>query len=166
MPTPNTFYQLEHYMGAKKKSAGNWGAYLVQQANVDASRSVQIGIRGNTRTRDWLETSHRVGYEVVTMCALPRDRLQASVDLIRKRPWRHAGVHHFDLDCLDPTIRAGGVQPRCGGKGFTIDEALTLVRAARGLNVIGGDVVCLMPTKDSPNNITPRWSPRLSPTRS
>ncbi|MGI9509959.1 MAG: arginase family protein, partial [Geminicoccaceae bacterium] len=24
----------------------------------------------------------------------------------------------------------------------------------RGLNIIGGDVVCLMPTKDSPNNIT------------
>ena len=24
----------------------------------------------------------------------------------------------------------------------------------RGMNIIGGDVVCLMPTKDSPNKIT------------
>ncbi|MEO1611502.1 MAG: arginase family protein, partial [Pseudomonadota bacterium] len=28
------------------------------------------------------------------------------------------------------------------------------LRAARGLNVIGGDVVCMMPTKDAPNQIT------------
>ena len=41
-----------------------------------------------------------------------------------------------------------------GFAGFGIDEAIGLVQAVKGLNVIGGDVVCLMPTKDSPNNIT------------
>ena len=41
-----------------------------------------------------------------------------------------------------------------GVKGFDIDEAMALLHAARGLNIVGGDVVCLMPTKDSPNNIT------------
>ena len=35
-----------------------------------------------------------------------------------------------------------------------IDEAVALLHAARGLNIIGGDVVCLMPTKDHPNQIT------------
>jgi guanidinopropionase len=29
-----------------------------------------------------------------------------------------------------------------------------MLRSIRGLNVVGGDVVCLMPTKDLPNNIT------------
>jgi guanidinopropionase len=29
-----------------------------------------------------------------------------------------------------------------------------MLRAVQGLNVVGGDVVCLMPTKDLPNNIT------------
>ena len=38
--------------------------------------------------------------------------------------------------------------------GFSMDEAVELLHAARGLNIIGGDVVCMMPTKDSPNNIT------------
>ena len=37
---------------------------------------------------------------------------------------------------------------------FDIDEAVGILRAARGLNIVGGDVVCMMPTKDSPNNIT------------
>ena len=41
-----------------------------------------------------------------------------------------------------------------GEKGFDIDEAIGLLHAARGLNIIGGDVVCMMPTKDSPNQIT------------
>jgi len=29
-----------------------------------------------------------------------------------------------------------------------------LLQGLKGLDIIGGDVVCLMPTKDSPNNIT------------
>ena len=31
---------------------------------------------------------------------------------------------------------------------------MKLLQAVRGKDVIGGDVVCLMPTKDQPNNIT------------
>ena len=31
---------------------------------------------------------------------------------------------------------------------------MELLRSVRGRNVIGGDVVCLMPTKDQPNQIT------------
>ena len=38
--------------------------------------------------------------------------------------------------------------------GFTIDEVMRLLQCVRGKNIIGGDVVCLMPTKDSPNKIT------------
>jgi guanidinopropionase len=35
-----------------------------------------------------------------------------------------------------------------------MDEAKELLHAVRGMNIIGGDVVCLMPTKDNPNQIT------------
>ena len=60
----------------------------------------------------------------------------------------------FDLDCLDPTIApaVSNLEPGCNG--FSIDEAISLIQAVKGLNVIGGDIVCLMPTKDNPNNIT------------
>ena len=40
------------------------------------------------------------------------------------------------------------------GKGFNMDEARKLIQCLKGKNVIGGDVACLMPTKDSPNQIT------------
>ena len=60
----------------------------------------------------------------------------------------------FDLDCLDPTVAPGVANIEAGVDGFTMDQAMDLVRSMRGRNVIGGDVVCLMPTVDSPNQIT------------
>ena len=37
---------------------------------------------------------------------------------------------------------------------FFIDDVKTILKSLKGKNIIGGDVVCLMPTKDLPNNIT------------
>ena len=62
----DTFNQLDHFLGAKK-SAAHWGSYLVQNNIVDASSSMQIGIRGNPRTLDWLKPSYDLGYNVITM---------------------------------------------------------------------------------------------------
>jgi guanidinopropionase len=60
----------------------------------------------------------------------------------------------FDLDCLDPTIAPAVANLEASSIGFNIDEAISLIRLTRGMNVIGGDIVCMMPTKDNPNNIT------------
>ena len=60
----------------------------------------------------------------------------------------------FDLDCLDPSVAPAVANIEPSVTGFSMDEAVELLHAARGLNIIGGDVVCMMPTKDSPNNIT------------
>jgi hypothetical protein len=40
-----------------------------------------------------------------------------------------------------------------GVNGFSIDEANALLRGLRGLDIVGTDVVCLMPSKDQPNQI-------------
>ncbi len=60
----------------------------------------------------------------------------------------------FDLDCLDPTVALGVSNLEPGEQGFGIDETMAILRSVRGLNIIGGDVVCLMPTKDHRNQIT------------
>ena len=60
----------------------------------------------------------------------------------------------FDLDCLDPSVAPAVSNLEAGEKGFDIDEAVELLHSVRGMNIVGGDVVCMMPTKDSPNNIT------------
>jgi guanidinopropionase len=149
----DVFTKVDHFLGAKK-SAAHWGAYLADQGKVDPTRSMQIGLRGHPRTIDWLQPSYDYGYNIVTMREF-RQRGLANViaqtsEVLADRPVYIT----FDLDCLDPTIAPGVSNLEPGEKGFDIDEAVGLLRAAQGLNIIGGDVVCMMPTKDSPNNIT------------
>ncbi|MFK7891421.1 MAG: arginase family protein [Granulosicoccus sp.] len=60
----------------------------------------------------------------------------------------------FVLDCLDPTDAPGVSNIEPGEKGFDIDEAVALLHCVRGMKFIGGDIVCMMSTKDNLNQIT------------
>jgi len=149
----DTFESLDHFLGAKD-SAAHWASYLVHEGHVDAARSLQIGLRGNVRRLDWLEPSHRLGYNVITMDQYRQMALDDVVAKIRDVIGDMPVYITFDLDCLDPSVAPAVSNIEPGVAGFGIDEAISLVQAVKGLNVIGGDVVCLMPTKDNPNNIT------------
>ncbi|MEL6289859.1 MAG: arginase family protein, partial [Pseudomonadota bacterium] len=140
----DVFEHVDHFLGARK-SAAHWGSYLVHNGHVDATRSVQIGLRGNTRTLDWLQPSIDLGYTVVTMEQFREMGVAASVALIRKTIGDAPLYITFDLDCLDPTIAPAVSNLEAGEEGFRINEAMALLRAVRGLDIIGGDVVCMMP---------------------
>lgn len=149
----DVFTTVDHFLGAKK-SAAHWGAYLVDQGQVDPTHSMQVGLRGHPRTLDWLQPSYDYGYNVVTMAEY---RQRGALDVIEQIKTVLAGrpvYITFDLDCLDPSVAPAVSNIEPGVNGFTMDEAVALLHAVRGMNIIGGDVVCLMPTKDSPNQIT------------
>ncbi len=115
---------------------------------------MQIGLRGHPRTLDWLQPSYDYGYNVVTMAEY---RKRGAADVIKQIKETLAGrpvYITFDLDCLDPTVAPAVSNIEPGVTGFSMDEAMELIHAVRGMNIVGGDVVCLMPTKDSPNQIT------------
>ena len=149
----DVFEQLDHFLGAKK-SAAHWGSYLVHQGDVDAKKSVQLGLRGNPRTLDWLQPSYDLGYTVVTMKEYRKRGLEAACDLIRQTIGDSPVYITFDLDSLDPTVAPGVSNLEPAEEGLRMNEACSLIQSLKGFNVIGGDVVCMMPTKDSPNNIT------------
>ena len=140
-------------MGAKK-SAAHWGAYLVEQGIIDPKTSMQIGMRGNPRTLDWLQPSYDLGYNVVTMDEFKKegidDVIKETLDKIGDNPVYIT----FDLDSLDATVAPAVSNIEPGFTGFSVDEAKALIQSVKNKNVIGGDVVCLMPTKDQKNNIT------------
>ena len=149
----DVFTTVDHFLGAKK-SAAHWGAYLPDQGMVDPKHSMQIGLRGHPRTLDWLQPSYDYGYNIVTM---KEYRQRGAIDVIEqvKTVLRGRPVYiTFDLDCLDPSAAPAVSNIEPGVNGFSIDEAIELMHAVRGMNIIGGDVVCLMPTKDTPNHIT------------
>ena len=149
----DAYEQIPHFLGAEN-SAAHWAAYLVRGGHIDASRSVQIGMRGNPRTLDWLRPSEELGYEVITMDRYRAIGPEETMAIIDERTGDAAIYVTFDLDCLDPTVAPAVANLEAGCEGFRIDEVIRLLRSVRGKNVIGGDVVCMMPTKDHPNRIT------------
>jgi guanidinopropionase len=149
----DVFTTVDHFLGAKK-SAAHWGAYLVDQGLVDPTHSMQIGLRGHPRTLDWLQPSYDYGYNVVTMAEYRRRGAAEVIAQIKETLAGRPVYITFDLDCLDPTIAPAVANIEPGVTGFSMDEAVALIRSVRGMNIIGGDVVCIMPTKDHPNQIT------------
>ena len=149
----DVFTTVDHFLGAKK-SAAHWGAYLVDQELIDPNHSMQIGLRGHPRTFDWLKPSYDYGYNVVTMNEYRSRGAASVVEQIKKTIANRPVYITFDLDCLDPSVAPAVANIEPGVNGFSMDEAKELLHAVRGMNIIGGDVVCLMPTKDNPNQIT------------
>ena len=149
----DAFHHIDHFLGAKK-SAAHWASYLVRDDHVNPHNSVQVGIRGNPRTLDWLEPSYDLGYEVISKARYDEIGIEETMRIIDTTIGDEPLYITFDLDCLDPTVAPGVANIEAGVEGFRIDEVMTMLRSVRGKNIIGGDVVCLMPTKDSPNKIT------------
>ena len=52
----DVFTKVDHFLGAKT-SAAHWGAYLADQGRVDSTHSMQIVLREQARTLDWLQPS-------------------------------------------------------------------------------------------------------------
>ena len=153
----DSYDNMPHWLGAKR-SAAHWAAYTVTEQAIDPARSIQIGMRGHPSGSIHKGgvggSSRELGYRVVTMAEFEDMGVKAALDLIRSRVGDAPAYITFDLDCLDPSVAPGVSNLEPGFGGFSIREATRLLQGLMGLDIIGGDVVCLMPTKDSPNQIT------------
>ena len=106
---------------------------------IDASKSVQIGIR---TTHDYENTPFNVlGADYVN---------DTPVDEVTDKIRNIVGDRHiyltFDIDSLDPAYAPGTGTPVCGG--LTTDRALRILRGLKGLNIVGMDVVEVSPAYD------------------
>jgi len=153
----DSYENMPHWLGAKR-SAAHWAAYTVREGAVDSARSIQLGMRGHPSSvlhGDVVgESSLALGYKVVPMAEIEALGIERVVALIRDHVGDAPAYVTFDLDCLDPSVAPAVANLEPGFGGMSIREATRILQGLRGLNVIGGDVVCLMPTKDSPNQIT------------
>jgi len=148
----DTYDHLPHWLGSVR-SAAHWASYIATEGHIDTAKSVQLGIRGHTYTLDWKRSSERLGYRVITFDEFRNLGIAKTVEIIRERVGDAPLYVTFDLDALDPTV-APAVAAIVPDTGFLMHEAIRILQGMRGLNVIGADVVCMVPTKDSPNQIT------------
>ncbi len=137
----------EQYFG-QKFFHGTTFKRAVEEGVVDASASVQAGMRGSLYGAEDIDVAKELGFTVLTTDEL-RDLGAASygklvLDTVGDRPV----FMSFDIDFLDPAFAPGTGTPEVGG--FSTAEALAFLRALRGLKLAGCDVVEVSPPYDGP----------------
>jgi guanidinopropionase len=123
----------------------------IEERLIDPARMIQIGIRGPLYGPEDFAFHDEHGIEVVRIEAV-KEGGTAPV-AVRLARLRGAPVYcSFDIDAVDPAYAPATGTPEVGG--LTSYEALALVRALAGLELIGADVVEVSPPYDGPGQVT------------
>jgi agmatinase len=116
----------------------------VEEGLIDPARSTIMGARGGLYGPDELDSGRELGFTV-----FPWDDLaQLGTGAVAAAVERAAGKAFlsFDIDFVDPAFAPGTGTPECGGPSSM--QALALLRACRGLRIVGADVVEVLPDLD------------------
>jgi guanidinopropionase len=135
------------YFGGRTLTHGNPFRQAIEEGCLDPTRCVMAGMRGtsyNTEDFDYglargvrilpIEDCMDMGWAQV---------MQIARDVVGQAPTYLS----FDIDFIDPAYAPGTGTPEVGGP--TSFEAIRCVRALRGLNLIGADLVEVAPPFDS-----------------
>ena len=126
-------------------------ARAAEEGLLDPKRTVQIGIRGGVNDRDVWRFSHESGMRVIYMPEFHELGWQAAIAEARRVVGAGPTYVSFDIDSLDPAYAPGTGTPEIGG--FTSLEVQLMIRALRGLDLVGADVVEVSPPFD-PSGLT------------
>jgi guanidinopropionase len=107
---------------------------------------IQIGIRGTTNDPDMWGFSRRSGMRVLPMEEFDDKGWRFAAEEARRIVGNGPVYLSFDIDSLDPSQAPGTGTPEAGG--LTALQALRLLRALRGIDFVGGDLVEVSPPFD------------------
>src|SRR5207302_9253050 len=95
-----------------------------------------------------LDDARALGFTVLPSEELRALGPEAYARLVRERVGTRPVFLSFDVDFLDPAFAPATGTPEVAG--FSTAEALALLRALRGIRLVGADVVELAPQYDGP----------------
>jgi agmatinase len=124
----------------------------LEEELIEPAASVQAGLRGSLYGPEDLDSARELGFAV-----LPCDDLRTLgpggyASLVASRVGLRPVFLSFDIDVLDPAFAPGTGTPEVGG--LSTAEALAFVRALRGIELAGADVVEVSPPYDGPGQQT------------
>lgn len=138
-----------HYdlRGERPDGTPSQGAVLgraLAEGLIDAQRSTLLGMRGPVDSAGDADEARRLGFLTVPW----QDLAQLGTGMIEGAVERAAGKAFlaFDVNFFDPAFAPGVGAPEVGGP--TSAQALALLQGARGLNIVGADVVEVVPAYD------------------
>ena len=113
--------------------------HAVKEGIVDASRSVQIGIRTHN--------SNRMGFTWLDADWVHRNGVDATAKEVQRIVGRQKAYLTFDIDCLDPSYAPGTGTPVSGG--LSTAQAQGIVRSLGEIDFVGMDMVEVAPAYDA-----------------
>jgi agmatinase len=123
----------------------------IEAGLIDPRRMLSVGIRGPLNAADDLDYGREAGIELVTFEQWRVGDGPDRVEAFLGRLGDDEVYLSFDIDCVDPAFAPGTGTPCCGG--FSSAEILGLLRRCAGVNLVGADVVEVLPDRD-PAGIT------------
>jgi agmatinase len=124
----------------------------LEEGLIDPAVSVQAGLRGSLYGAEDLESARELGFAVISCDQLRTLEPGGFAALVRTRVGQRPVFLSFDIDVLDPAFAPGTGTPEVGG--LSTSEALAFVRALRGIDLVGADVVEVSPPYDGPGQQT------------
>ena len=136
----------DSYFGGMRFTHGTPFRRAIEEGLLDPKRIVQIGIRGSLFDPEDMEWARDQGVRIITIEEFEALGVDATMAEARRVVGDKPAYLTFDVDSLDPAFAPGTGTPEIGG--LTPREAQRMLRALRGLKIVGADVVEVAPPFD------------------
>ena len=121
-----------------------------EEGLITSDKTYQIGIRGTGYGADDFKEAQSWGFQHFPAQELWGRSLHGMGAEIRRDIGNRPVYVSFDIDSLDPAYAPGTGTPEIGG--LTTPQALELIRALKGVNIVGCDLVEVSPPYDTSGN--------------
>lgn len=121
----------------------------IERGLIDPKRMISIGIKGPLNTATDLDFARNHGVTIVTREQWLNTGPQTLAKFLAELQDAPAYLT-FDIDVIDPAFAPGTGTPSIGG--FSSTEILAILRSLAGLNIVGADVVEVLPDRDVAQN--------------
>ncbi|MEX0992465.1 MAG: agmatinase [Solirubrobacterales bacterium] len=141
----------DHYYG-ERYFHGTPFRRAVEEGLLRPDRSLMAGMRGSLYSPGDLAEARGLGFELISCDELLGTSPEEFASAVRARTGDSPVFLSFDVDFVEPAFAPGTGTPEVGGPSSR--EALALVRALRGIEPVGFDVVEVSPPYDGPGQTT------------
>jgi agmatinase len=139
LDTWNSYFGQDFTHGTPFRRAAEEGLF-------DADHSMHIGIRGPVYSDQDLKADGELGFRIITCDQIQRIGVDGVIGGIRGRVGDRPLYLSVDIDVLDPAHAPGTGTPEIAG--MSSRELVMILRGLKGMNVVSGDVVEVLPAYD------------------
>ena len=135
------------YFGGRTLTHGNPFRQAIEEGCLDPRRCVMAGMRGTSYNTEDFDYGFEKGVHILPIEACMARGWPSVMEEARAVVGTGPVYASFDIDFIDPAYAPGTGTPEVGGP--TSFEAIQCVRALRGLDIVGADLVEVSPPFDT-----------------